>query len=173
MLDLAALESAGCVVEMGAGTGPHTREIVARLAPGARFLAFEIDPDLAGTLAAEITDPRVEVINDSAEHADAHLGGRKADIVVSALPFTSLPPDDRRELLSTMRRILAEDGVLLVLQYSPFLQAELERTYHSVERHFSPLNVPPAFLYACRPGPPAARPSPSDRPEASRGQAPG
>ena len=67
MLDLAAVEDARCVVEMGAGTGPHTREILARLGPDARFLAFEIDPELADGLRRELRDPRLRVINDSAE----------------------------------------------------------------------------------------------------------
>src|SRR4051794_17350594 len=67
MLDLAPIEEARCVVEMGAGTGPHTREILARLAPDARFLAFEIDPALAAGLKEDLLDPRLEVINDSAE----------------------------------------------------------------------------------------------------------
>src|SRR3954449_11821555 len=53
MLDLAPVERAHCVVEMGAGTGPHTREILRRLGPQARFLAFEIDPELADGLRRE------------------------------------------------------------------------------------------------------------------------
>src|SRR4051794_15149386 len=73
MLDLAAIEDARCVVEMGAGTGPHTREILARLSPDARFLAFEIDPALADGLQQELRDPRLHVINDSAEKLSEYL----------------------------------------------------------------------------------------------------
>ena len=40
MLDLAPIEHARCVVEMGAGTGPYTREILTRLRPDARFLSL-------------------------------------------------------------------------------------------------------------------------------------
>jgi hypothetical protein len=39
---------------------------------------------------------------------------------------------------------------MLVLQYSPFMQRDLERAFGSVERRVSPLNVPPAVLFACR-----------------------
>jgi hypothetical protein len=40
---------------------------------------------------------------------------------------------------------------MLVLQYSPLIQRDLELTFGSVERRVSPLNLPPAVLFACRP----------------------
>ena len=149
-LDLVALEDARCIVEMGAGTGPYTREIVKRLHPDARFIAFEIDPELAAWLVRDNPDPRLQVANDSAERMGSYLDGRRADVVVSAIPFTSLPPRERENLLRAARANLAEDGTLLVLQYSPFMQGQLERVFASVERRVAPLNVPPAFLFACR-----------------------
>lgn len=152
MLDMVDLTQARCVVEMGAGTGPHTREILARLSPDARFLAFEIDPVLADGLRRELTDPRLEVIADSAEKVDQYLGGQRADVVVSALPFTSLPEQVRTGLLRSARECLAEHGTMLVLQYSPFMRRQLERAFGSVEWRLAPLNVPPAFLFACRAG---------------------
>jgi phospholipid N-methyltransferase len=155
-LDMAPLDQADCVVELGAGTGPYTREIVKRLAPGATFLAFELDPALASALAAEVTDPRLRVIADSAANLEAHLDGRRPDVIVSALPFTSLPGAVRREILAVARRVLADDGVMLVLQYSPFMLRPLREAFASVRVKVSPLNVPPAVLYACRPAAAAA-----------------
>ncbi len=38
---------------------------------------------------------------------------------------------------------------MLVIQYSPVLQAELRRRFASLRRRISPRNVPPAFLFAC------------------------
>jgi phospholipid N-methyltransferase len=149
-LDLVALEDARCVVEMGAGTGPYTREIVKRLHRDARLIAFEIDPELAAGLERDYRDPRLQVANDSAERMGSYLGGRRADVVVSAIPFTSLPPRERESLLRAAQANLAEDGTLLVLQYSPFIQGQLEKIFASVERRVAPLNVPPAFLFACR-----------------------
>jgi phospholipid N-methyltransferase len=139
------------VVELGAGTGPITREVLPRLAPDARFLVYELDTDLAAGLSTEFADPRVQVIADSAAKLEEHLAGERADVMFSALPFTSLPPELRSELLDVIRRVLADDGVLVVLQYSPFVERDLRRRFGRVERRFSPLNVPPAVLYACRP----------------------
>ena len=151
MLDLAAVGDAKCVVEMGAGTGPHTREILARLGPDARFLAFEIDPVLAEGLQQELRDPRLRVINDSAEKLSDYLDGDRADIVVSAVPFTSVPEEVRHGLLRAARENLAERGTMLVLQYSPFMRRQLQRAFGSVEWRLVVANVPPAFLFACRP----------------------
>jgi phospholipid N-methyltransferase len=168
MLDMAPIAQARCVVELGAGTGPHTREILRRIGPQARLLAFEVDAALAGALAAEVTDPRLSLITDSAENLEAHLDDRRAEIIVSALPFTSLPFHLRREILTAIGTVLDDDGVLLVLQYSPFLQRELQRSFGSVQRRVSPLNVPPAVLFACRRplGARGRRPAPTDDPAA-------
>ena len=149
MLDLARLGDAGLVVELGAGTGVHTRELLRRLRPDARLLAFEIDPKLSAALAAEIDDPRLRLVTASAEEVEGHLEGLGVDVLVSALPFTSLPAAVRRRVLDTCPAILAPGGVMLVLQYSPLIKRELERRFASVERRLSPLNLPPAFLFRC------------------------
>ena len=149
MLDMADVAGADLVVELGAGTGVQTGELLARMGPDARLYAFEIDPRLARLLRERYDDPRLHVVSESAEHVAAHLGGRRADVVVCALPYTSLEPDLRRRLLDVLPRAVARDGTVLVIQYSPLLQAELRRRFDSVRRRISPRNVPPAFLFAC------------------------
>lgn len=149
MLDLAPIPSAAQLVELGAGTGVYTAELLDRMAPDASLLAFEIDARMAAQLARQIPDRRLRVVNDSAEALEAQLGGRRADAIVSGLPFTSLPLAARNAILDAAQRALAPDGTMLVLQYSPLIQGELQRRFGSVRRRISPLNVPPAFLYAC------------------------
>jgi phospholipid N-methyltransferase len=149
MLDMADIPGAGLVIELGAGTGVQTGEILARLRPGARLVAVEIDPRLADLLEERYADPRLEVVRDSAEHLDAYLCGEKADVVVSALPYTSLEPGLRRRILDALPRAVAPGGVALVIQYSPLMERELRSRFASVRRRISPWNVPPAFLFAC------------------------
>ena len=159
MLDMADLGAARLVVELGAGTGSHTGHVVARLREDARFLSFEIDPKLAAAVGARVDDPRLTVLAESAENLPAHLAGSRPDVIVSALPFTSLPHGLGRKILETAAAALAPGGTLLVLQYSPFISSELNRLFGQVRRRISPLNVPPAFLYACtEPKAPAAQP---------------
>ncbi|MCA1729411.1 MAG: methyltransferase [Actinobacteria bacterium] len=148
LLDMGDLPRARTVVEFGVGTGVYTGEILKRLHPDATFLAFEIDPDLASA-AARLDDPRLRVINDSAEHVEDYLNGSKADYIVSSVPFTSLPADVRHSLLDAARSALAPDGRMLVLQYSTTVLPDLQRTFGKIQRRLSPLNIPPAFLFAC------------------------
>ena len=155
MLDMADLDRADLVVELGAGTGPHTRAILSRLSPQARLVAFEIDPALAANVRDRLPDGRLQVVTASAEDLEQHLDGDRPQVVVSALPFTSLPADVGSTILDGAARALAPGGVLLVLQYSPLITSELSRRFGWLRRKVCLRNVPPAFLYACRePRPP-------------------
>jgi phospholipid N-methyltransferase len=150
MLDLADVPAADLVVELGAGTGVQTGEILARLGPDARLVSVEIDKDLARLLEERFDDPRLQVVCDSAEDLDVHLGGKRADVVVSALPYTSMPPPLRTRVLDSLPAVVAPGGTVLVIQYSPLMLGELRRRFPSVRQRISPWNVPPAFLFACR-----------------------
>ncbi len=149
MLDMANFAEARCVAEFGAGTGVYTREILDRLHPDGNFLAFEIDPNLVATLRERFDDPRVQIINDSAENVENYLNGARADVIVSGLPFTSLPDPVKKNIFRQVTRVLAPDGVMVAIQYSTLVQRDLKRVFASVRRRVSPLNVPPAFLFAC------------------------
>jgi phospholipid N-methyltransferase len=149
MLDLGDVPGAALVVELGAGTGVQTGEILARMRPDARLIALEIDPGLARLLEERFDDPRLQVVCGSAEDLAKHLDGDLADVLVCALPFTSLEPGLRRRILDSLPKALAPRGVALVIQYSPLIQSELRRLFPSVRRRISVLNVPPAFLFAC------------------------
>jgi phospholipid N-methyltransferase len=149
MLDMADIQGAKSVVELGAGTGVFTQEILARLRQDARVVALERDPRLAGLLTKRFQDPRLEVKCGSAEDLKSHLDGMTVDVVVSGLPFTSLKSDVRDRILEQVMQALAPEGVALVLQYTPIIQCQLRRLFPSVKRRVSLLNVPPAFLFAC------------------------
>lgn len=149
LLDLSDLSRAKTLLEFGVGTGVYTAEILARIKPDAKLLAFEVDGGIANLVRAKLPDTRMEVIEDSAENAASYLNGERADIVVSSLPFTTLPHPVGRNILDLTPQILAPDGAFLVLQYSRNIQSDLEERFASVERIYSPLNVPPAHLYRC------------------------
>lgn len=150
MLDMAEVGSAGLVVELGAGTGSHTEVLLTRLAPTARLVAFEIDEAMAAAVRARLRDPRLRVVTGSAEDVVEVLAGERPEVVVSALPFTSLPSGTGRRILERTAEVLAPGGVLLVLQYSPLLVPELTRLFGQLQRRICLRNVPPAFLFACR-----------------------
>jgi phospholipid N-methyltransferase len=149
MLDLARVPDASLIVEFGAGSGVYTRELLRRMGPEARLIAFEVDEGLVAGMRAELNDPRLQLVAGSAEDVEHYLDGAEVDVLVSALPFTSLPGEVRRRVLDLSPKILGPRGVMLVLQYSPFIQRELQRRFANVERRISPVNLPPAFLFRC------------------------
>ena len=156
MLDLADVPAADLVVELGAGTGVQTGEILARLRPGARLVAVEIDAKLAALLEKRYAgDDRLQVVTDSAENVAAYLGGQRADVLVSAIPFTSLDGKLRQRILDALPELLTPQGVLVLIQYTPLLMGELRRRFRAVRWRITPWNVPPAFLFACSQDDPA------------------
>ncbi len=150
MLDLADVPAADLVVELGAGTGVQTGEILARLRPGARLVAVEIDAKLSALLEKRYAgDDRLRVVTDSAENVAAYLDGQRADVLVSAIPFTSLDGKLRKRILDALPGLLTPQGVMVLIQYTPLLMGELRRRFRSVRWRITPWNVPPAFLFAC------------------------
>ena len=129
----------------------YTEGILRRLPSEARLISYEVDGALAAAVARRLPDRRLEVVNASAEKVRVHIEalGRGADVVVSSLPFSTLPESVRHDLLDAARDALAPGGHFLVLQYSKTVLPELERRFPKVRQRFSPLNMPPAFLFAC------------------------
>jgi phospholipid N-methyltransferase len=149
LLDMADIGGARTVLEFGVGTGVYTAEILRRVGREARVLGFEVDARLCRAVCARLDDPRLELVNDSAENAGRYLGGEAADVIVSSLPFTTLPAGTREAILDLSCGVLDPTGSFLVLQYSPAVLGELERRFGRVRRRLCPLNLPPAFLFAC------------------------
>lgn len=149
LLEMGDFAAARTVVEFGVGTGVYTEGILNRLRPDGRLLAFELDEDLVSAVSERLPDRRLRVIHDSAERVEDYLKGAKADIIVSSLPFTTLPKGMGHDILQAAHAALRPGGKLLVLQYSNVVRPELERLFGPVRRRISPVNLPPAFLFSC------------------------
>lgn len=151
LLDLGDFSRAKTVLEFGVGAGVYTEGILERLRPDATLLAFEVDDEMASEVSARLSDPRLAVIHDSAENAESYLGDEeKADVIVSSLPFTTLPEGVRENILDLAPRMLApNNGSMLVLQYSPAISAAIHHRFATVRQRISPMNIPPALLFAC------------------------
>ena len=147
-------ERARVVVEFGPGVGTFTAEILKRLRPDATLVAIEMNPDFVSYLRRGFDDPRLQVVPGSAAEVGeilAGLGLDGADYVISGIPYSTLPREQRLAILQATRAALHADGALLVYQFSGSVGADLERVFGAVERGLEPLNVPPARWFYCRP----------------------
>jgi phospholipid N-methyltransferase len=155
MLDLAGADfdwqDAKVIVELGAGTGVYTEQILQRAGQQTQVLAFERDATLARRLAGRLgpAHPNLTVCGDAAELED-RLDGRLAPLVVSALPWTSLNAEVRNRLLTMIGRNLAPGGALLTIQYSTHRERDFAEYFGQVRHVWSGRNVPPAALYELR-----------------------
>lgn len=142
LADLAFAPGPRTVVEIGAGTGAVTRELAARAAQtGADFLAVE----LSGSLAR-----KANVAADGAAvqgHA-AWLPVRRADVVVSGIPFASLRSWEAEAILAECARIAPR---LVLFQYSNRRKALLARHFPELRAEERVAwNIPPAYaIEAC------------------------
>lgn len=122
VVQAADLAQARCVVELGPGTGGSTRALLRALAPQARLLAIEVNPGFSRRLRRLIDDPRLAVHAGSAESlADAlhRRGLPPADVVVSGIPFSTLPRDSAERIAAAIHANLAPGGRVVAYQWRP------------------------------------------------------
>ncbi|MEU1162901.1 class I SAM-dependent methyltransferase [Streptomyces sp. NPDC090075] len=149
------LERARTVAELGPGTGVFTDAILARLAPGARLVAVELNPVLAARLSATRRDTRLTVVRGSAAELAAAVG-EPVDAVVSGLPWTVMPRIQRGHILDAVTEVLAPGGRFTTFAYlhaawtppARHFAAELARRFDRLERSRAVwANLPPAFVH--------------------------
>jgi phospholipid N-methyltransferase len=153
-LDQVDWSRARLVVEYGPGMGTFTGEILKRLGPDGRLLAFETHPDFVRHLEEAIRDPRLEVVHGSAEEVETAVADRgwgPADYVVSGIPFSLMPGGVRDSILRGTRAVLAPGGAFLVYQFSPSIGPHLKDVFGEVEWGFEPRNFLPAMVFRCMP----------------------
>jgi len=114
-LALAMVQATGSVrhvVELGAGTGPVTQELLRSL-PQASLVAVELQPTLAHQLRKRFSG--LDVRQAPAHEVLDGLVFPEPAAVVSSLPFRSLPKDMRERTVASVERFLrANPGSRLV-----------------------------------------------------------
>jgi phospholipid N-methyltransferase len=140
------------VVELGAGTGPITVEILKRLKPQTKFFVVEIDPDFCTRLRQRF--PALDIVEGDAAKLPELLAQRGfdgCDEVISGLPIPSFPEELRARILKASATALGATGVFRQLTIMPLVYQNLYRRYfNDVTFKFVPLNIPPGGVYFCK-----------------------
>lgn len=158
MVEAAALASGQVVVELGAGTGPMTEEIL-RVRPHGPFVALEPNPALAAVLRGRF--PGVRVDERKAQVLStvlAELGWGRADRVVSSLPFAIWPERLQQEVFDGILAAMAPGSRFVTFGYAharPLPAAR--RLWATLHERFTEVattrivwrNLPPALVYCC------------------------
>lgn len=144
-------QTAHCIVELGAGTGPITRELVRHLQPHTRLISIELDRDMAARLKARF--PMVDVVNGDACQLEQLLqerGIQQVDHVISGLPIPSFPQALQNGIMSAAARVLAPGGTFRQLTVMPWVYLKLYKSFFTnVRFNLVPWNLPPGGVYIC------------------------
>lgn len=151
MLKPVDFKHAKVIVELGAGDGVLTHEILRQMQPDSRLLCFEINVQFCEILRG-INDPRFILIEDSAANLGEHmkrLGITEIDYVISAIPFVSLPDELSYSIVQGCYKSLKKTGLYIQFHYSTLIKKMYRRIFGNVDTNFVPLNFPPAFVMIC------------------------
>ena len=121
-------DRARVLVEFGPGVGTITREVLKRMRPDAVLVVIELNEEFV-----------------------QYLGVSTMDCIISGLPYSLLPEELRKEIVSESRQALKAEGSLLVFQFSPSVLPYLKSSFSSVKLGFQLLNILPARIFHCTP----------------------
>ncbi|MEM8495633.1 MAG: methyltransferase domain-containing protein [Planctomycetota bacterium] len=144
------------IVELGAGTGPVTAEILRRMHPDSRLLALELDDDFAAVLRQRFgDDPRATLVTGSATDLDQHLNEARlgrVDVFINGLPTPSLPEVVVDSVMRMFATRATDDHVPMsqITEMPWVYQGLYRRMFLEVDFQFVLKNIPPGGVYHCR-----------------------
>ena len=156
-VDAADIQPHHVVVELGAGDGPMTAEIVKR--PHGPFVSLEPNAVLAEALRQRF--PEVKVEERYAQDLPAILadmGVDAADRVVSSLPWAIWSEELQGRVFDAILQVLRPDGRLVTFSYVHAKPLPAARRFRAaLESRFASVtttgvawrNLPPAFVFVC------------------------
>lgn len=143
-------DKARCIVEYGAGTGVFTREVAARKRPGTAMIVIEQNDRFYEILRKQFQGiAGVALIHGDAGNVCGYLkeqGFQYADYIISGLPFTSLPEQVSRRILSQTQNAIGAEGVFTTFQYTLLRKQFLEEYFHIRKIGRIWRNLPPAYV---------------------------
>lgn len=138
------------IVELGAGDGVITEHILKKMHPESKLLSFEINPKFCDVIRSRFDDPRLILIEDSAEKVGHYLAENGApdgaDYVVSALPFVMLPDDLGVRVVSACKEHMKKGALFNQMHYSLVKKKLYKGIFGNVRIKLAPFNLPPAFV---------------------------
>ena len=138
------------VVELGPGTGGTTRALLSAMRPDARLMALELSPAFRARLVDQIADPRLIVPPAGAEQLAELLGRWRLpppEVIVSGIPFSTLPADVADRVAAAVIRCLAPGGRFVAYQVRDHVVDLIAPHLGAPVAAWEWLNVPPLRVY--------------------------
>ena len=142
------------IIEYGPGTGVFTPYLLDNLTPDSTLILIERNVEFVNILQNSFRDPRLVIYHESAENVVALLarsGLKKADYIISGIPFSFLPHPLRNTIVKESAECLRPGGKFLsyqtFFQLDKFLKDYLERHFKKVKTEFCIRNAPPIRIF--------------------------
>jgi phospholipid N-methyltransferase len=153
IIEFAELDRAATVVELGPGTGGTTRALLDAMPGDSRLLAIDLDPRFT-EIVARIGDERLVARTGDAAELQRMLhqtGLGRADVVISGIPFSTLPDGIGTAILEDVRSSLTARGVFVAYQFRSEVARLAEPVFGPPARSASvPWNIPPMRIWQWR-----------------------
>lgn len=146
----AEIATAKLVVELGPGTGGTTKALLKAMAPDAKLLAIEINPGFCDLLRESIDDPRLIVHEGSAAEIPEALVKHDLeapDVVLSGIPFSTMPRELGLSILRSVRQSLRPGGRFVAYQFRDVVHTLGKRVFGPASIQIELLNMPPMRVY--------------------------
>ncbi len=146
----AEIATAKVIVELGPGTGGTTKALLNAMAPDACLLAIEINPGFCDLLNETIDDPRLIVHHGSAADIPEALTKHELpapDVVLSGIPFSTMPRELGLSILESVKESLAPGGRFVAYQFRDVVHTLGKRVFGPASVQLELLNVPPMRVY--------------------------
>lgn len=138
------------IAEYGPGTGIFTRKLLTLVNPDAKIILIESNQTLYRRLKKEFKSQRsVLVLNDSAENIEKiriEFQYPKFDLIISGIPFSTLPIKTTQQILHNTTLSLSPSGIFRTFQYAFVKKAEALNFFELIQKYRVNLNFPPAYV---------------------------
>lgn len=141
------LRSGMRVLELGPGSGAITEHILKKLKDPKKLKLIEYDHDLAAMCGQKF--PGVTIHCGDAEKLLSQDAGYY-DAIISGIPFAAMDKAKRQRIFNHVHDRLNNGGTFVMFQYSVTTLGELKTIFREVKTGFTPLNIPPAFVFFCK-----------------------
>jgi len=139
------------IIEYGPGTGVITKALLNNISSASKIIAIEKNRQMCSE-AMKIRDKRLKILKGNVKNLIKEVkkitNGKKADYVISGIPFSMIEKKQRIEIVHQTKNILSKNGKFILYQFLPLMKKYLDKEFEDVSLSFKLANIPPLFIIA-------------------------
>ena len=142
------------IIELGPGTGGTTKGLLAAMDDDAELITVEINPKFIAHIKKTIDDQRLSIDASGAQNLSDIISKRNwthVDVIVSGIPFTTLPKGMDQDIMAAIHATLKPGGVFLAYQLRDHVSGLAEPKFgQPSKKKVTYKNFPPMKIFTWR-----------------------